>query len=98
MLSATPLSVFLADTLSRISKNVIVVPMMAMTYDHASDTSVMKTVVFFEMSLAIGKIIAMFLSLLVLRFLPDSFAAMFIIAALMTLLYSLVKYEPIKVK
>ena len=98
LLAAGPLSVFLVDTLSRITKDVVVVPMMAMTYDHASETSVMKTVVFFEMSLVAGKIIAILISLLVLNFLPNSFAAMFVIAALMSLLYSLVKYNPVKVK
>ena len=98
LLALTPLAVFLVDTLSRITKNVIIVPMMAMTYDHAGETSVMKTVVFFEMSLVVGKILAILISLAALEFLPNSFAAMFVIAALMALLYSLVKYEPVKVR
>ncbi len=92
------LGVFLVDTLARITKNVVVVPMMAMTYDRASETSVMKTVVFFEMSLVVGKIIAIMLSLAALRVWPDSFAALFILAGVMTLLYALVKYDPIKLK
>lgn len=98
LLATGPLAVFMVDALSRITKNVIVVPMMAMTYDHAGATSVMKTVVFFEMSLVVGKIAAILISLAALRFLPNSFAAMFIIAALMTMLYSLVKFNPVKVK
>ena len=98
LLATGPLAVFLVDTLSRITKDVVVVPMMAMTYDHASETSVMKTVVFFEMSLVVGKILAILISLVALEFLPNSFAAMFVIAALMALLYSLVKYEPVKVR
>jgi len=68
-----------------------------MTYDRANDTSVMKTVVFFEMALIVGKIIAIVLSLAVIALLQDSFIALFLIGALMTLLYSLIKFEPIKV-
>ena len=98
LLVSGPLAIFLVDTLSRLTKDVVVVPMMAMTYDQASATSVMKTVVFFEMSLVVGKIIAILISLAALKFLPNSFAAMFVIAAGMSLLYSLVKYEPIKVR
>lgn len=98
LLVSGPLAVFLIDTLSRITKNVVVVPMMAMTYDRASETSVMKTVVFFEMSLVVGKIIAIVFSLLALKYLTNSFNALFAIAAMMSLLYALVKYEPIKVK
>lgn len=88
--------VFLTDALGRTTKNVVVVPMMAETYDHANETSIMKTVMFFEMSLIVGKILAILVSLAALSFYPGSFAALFVIAALMTLLYSLVRYEPIK--
>ena len=89
---------FLIDTLSRISKTVIVVPMMAMTYQRANETSVMKTVVFFEMSLVVGKILAIVLGILALRYIGNSYGALFVLAGLMTLLYSLIKYEPIKVR
>jgi len=97
MLVSGPLGVFLGDALSRTTNNVIVVPVLAMTYDRANDTSVMKTVVFFEMALIVGKIIAIVLSLAVIALLQDSFIALFLIGALMTLLYSLIKFEPIKV-
>lgn len=90
------LGVFLVDALSRITKNVIVVPLMAMTYERAGETSVMKTVIFFEMSLIVGKILAIILALIVLAFDPNSFAALFVIGGLMTLLYTLIKYEPIR--
>jgi MFS family permease len=92
------LGVFLVDSLGRTSKNVIVVPMMAMTYERAGDTSVMKTVIFFEQALIIGKISAILLSIIALWIIPNSFALLFIIGALMTLLFSLIKYEPIKIK
>jgi len=91
------LGVFLVDSLSRITKNVIVIPMMAMTYERAGGTSVMKTMMFFEMSLIVGKLLAMVFALLALWLIPNSFLALFVLGALMTLLYSLVKYEPIKI-
>ncbi len=91
------LGVFLVDTLSRITKNVIIIPMMAMTYDRASETSVMKTIIFFEQALVVGKILSIILALAILVFYPGSFGAIFILGALMTLLYSLIKYEPIKI-
>jgi len=92
------LGVFLVDSLSRITKNVIVVPMMAMTYQRASETSVMKTIIFFEQSLIVGKLIAIILSLVLLSFVPNSFTIMFVIGALMTLFYSLIAYEPIHLR
>jgi hypothetical protein len=75
---------------------VVVVPMMSMTYEHASETSVMKTVVFFEMSLVAGKILAIVSALAILYFAPKSFAALFVLAGVMSLLYSLVKYKPVR--
>jgi len=92
------LGVFLVDALSRITKNVIIVPMMAMTYQRASETSVMKTIIFFEQALIIGKLLAIIFSLILLSFVPNSFAVMFTLGALMTLLYSLIKYDPIRLQ
>ncbi|MBI1961221.1 MAG: MFS transporter [Candidatus Sungbacteria bacterium] len=88
--------VFATDALGRTAKNVVVVPMMAEIYDHANQTSIMKTVIFFEMSLIVGKILAILAALAAFRWFPESFTALFVIAALMTLLYSLIKYEPVK--
>ena len=96
ILVRTALGVFVTDALGRTTKNVVVVPMMAETYDHANETSIMKTVIFFEMSLVVGKILAIAISLGVLYVFPGSFGALFVIAALMTLLYSLIKYEPVR--
>lgn len=79
--------VFLVDSLSRISKNVIHVPLMAITYERARASSVMKTIVFFQMSLVVGKILASVLVILLLIIFPGSFAPAFIAAGLFTLLY-----------
>ncbi len=96
LLAKGVMGVFLVDSLARITKNVVIVPMMAMTYDHANETSVMKTIVFFEMSLVVGKILSMLISLIVLRFVPGSFPALFVLGGSMSILYSLIKYEAIK--
>jgi len=98
ILAKGTLGIFLVDSVGKISKNVVTVPIMAMTYDRANETSVMKTMVFFEQALIIGKLLAIFLSLFALSFFTDSFTALFIIAALMSLLYSLVKFDKIKLK
>ena len=83
--------VFATDALGRAAKNVVVVPLLAETYDHANQTSIMKTVIFFEMSLIVGKILAILAALAAFRWFPESFTALFILAALMTPLYSLIK-------
>lgn len=43
------------DIFSRVSKGVLAIPMMSGLYEHATRTAVVKTVVFFEMALTIGK-------------------------------------------
>lgn len=96
MLVTGSLGVFLVDSLSRISKNVIVIPMMAMTYQQASESSVMKTMIFFEMSLIVGKIIAIAIALFAIWVIPQSFAPLFLIAAAMTPLYGLIRFSPVK--
>jgi len=81
--------VFLVDSYSRVTKQVVVIPFMAKTYEKAQDTSVMKSIVFFEMSLVVGKIMAILLSLLLLQIFTPGWNALFILAGLFTLLYSL---------
>ncbi len=86
------LGVFFIDTLSRLSKNVIAVPLTAITYDRAKSRSIMGTVVFFEMSLVVGKFIAILLIYIALFFIADqvfAFKLTFILAGGMSLLYLL---------
>ena len=75
------------DTYQKISKQAIVIPFVATTYREAQDTSVMGTVVFFEMSLVLGKIIAMILALILLQFFVPGWNVLFILAGVMTLFY-----------
>ena len=92
------LGVFMVDTLARVSKYVVDVPLLAMIYEYAGDTSVMKTMMFLEMTLVIAKIAVMVLSLIVLMFVAESFVAIFVISALMSLLYPLAKYDPVRIR
>ncbi|MBT4349341.1 MFS transporter [bacterium] len=84
--------VFFVDTMSRLAKNVIVVPLTAITYERAKSKKIMQTIVFFEMSLVIGKLIAIIIIYAALFFVADeiiAFKLTFILAGCMSLLYML---------
>ena len=84
--------VFFVDTLSRLAKNVVAVPLTAITYDRAKSRTVMGTIVFFEMSLVVGKLLAILLIYIALFFIGDeafAFKLTFILAGGMSLLYLL---------
>ncbi|PWB38602.1 MAG: hypothetical protein C3F02_02720 [Parcubacteria group bacterium] len=94
----TTVGVFFVDSLSRLGKNVVTIPMTAITYENAKDLQadkhhhLMSGVVFFEMSLVIGKLFAI-LVIYGLLFLVSAdiiaFKLTFILAGGMTLLYML---------
>ncbi|MFA6422276.1 MAG: MFS transporter [Candidatus Buchananbacteria bacterium] len=79
--------VFAIDTYSRITKQSVAVPMLAQIYKKARHTSVMEGVVYFEMALVVGKIIAIVLSLILIMIFGASWNAIFILGGLMSLLY-----------
>jgi MFS family permease len=85
------LGVFFVDTMSRLSKNMVMVPLTTITYERAKEKhGVMSGVIFFEMSLVIGKILAMLIILALLFFIGDEVFVMklaFILAGIMSLLY-----------
>jgi len=90
--------IFFVDTLSRLGKNIISVPLIAITYEKAKERetneerAVMSRVLFFEMSLVIGKLIAMVIIFMLTYFILDealAFKITFILAGAMTLLYML---------
>lgn len=83
------LGVFLVDSYARVSRQIIAIPFTAATYKKARDTDVMTGVVFFEMSLVVGKIVTMILALLLLMVFAPGWNAMFVLGGLMTLLYLL---------
>lgn len=91
LLTRSPFGILTADTFSRIGKNALSVPLTAITYQAARERGVVKNVVFFEMSLVVGKIVAMIGVLVVLALVPPAFQwqAIFALAGVFTLLYSL---------
>jgi len=96
---ANRVGVFFVDTLSRLSRNTVAIPLMAITYEKAKEITntgnhkyVMSRVVFFEMSLVIGKILAMLLIFLISSLVVDeimAFKLIFVLAGGMSLLYLL---------
>ena len=48
--------VFLVDFFSRTSRNILMLPLLSGLYEYASKTAVVRTVIFFEMSLTVGKL------------------------------------------
>jgi MFS family permease len=76
------------DALSRTTKDMVFVPISAVTYERAESSHIMPYVVFFEQSLSIGKLAACLLGIILFT-ITGSFIALFILAALFTLLYLL---------
>lgn len=92
------LGVFFVDSLSRLSRETLMVPMVSLTYEKAKEAKddqhhhLMSTIIFFEMSLVIGKILAMLFIFLLASFLFSEilvFKLSFILAGAMALLYLL---------
>lgn len=90
--------VFFVDSMSRLGKNTIAVPLTAITYEKAKETGmdkrsqVMDKILFFEMGLVIGKLFAILLIYLALFFVADqimAFKITFVLAGAMSLLYML---------
>ncbi len=93
LLSRTTLGVIFLDTYSRVAKNSVALPVTASIYHDAHDGSVMGTIVFFEMSLVIGKILAIMGCLLILAVFSPGFNALFVLGAVFTLFYLLFRLK-----
>lgn len=93
LVSRTPLGIIFLDTYSRVAKNTVALPITASVYHDAQDVSVMGTIVFFEMSLVIGKILAILGCMIILSIFTPGFNAMFILGAAFTLFYFLFKLK-----
>jgi len=90
--------VFFVDTLSRLGKNIISVPLIALTYEKAKEQEankervIMSRVLFFEMALIVGKLLAIIIIFILTYFIADealAFKITFILGGAMTLLYML---------
>lgn len=82
-------SILLVDFFSRTSKHVLALPMLSGLYEYATTTSVVRTVIFFEMSLALGKLIAAVLLALLFAISPANWHAAFVLGGAFSLLYLL---------
>lgn len=91
-----PLTAFAADSLSRVGRNAVHVPWMARTFHLAQHTGVMRTIIFLEMALTLGKLLAALLALGLFWWLPEASAmnAVFLLAAFFTMLYLLFVPNP----
>ncbi len=85
-IATSVMSVFVIDSLSRASKEIDFIPISTLTYLRAEATHVVPYAVFFEQSLAIGKLIACILGIILFS-LTGSFMVLFILAAVFSLLY-----------
>ncbi len=88
--ASTTAHVFLIDSLSRISKNMIYVPLTAITYFRARKYNIMNSVLFFEMGLVLGKLVALVGTIIVISIfgLDIGFLFAFLLAGSMSLLYN----------
>lgn len=77
---------FASDSMARVSKNVYFIPLSTVTYERAEASSILPYVVFFEQSLAIGKMLTALIGAGIFA-LTGSFALLFLFAAAVSLLY-----------
>ena len=82
-------TLFAIDSVSRVGKEMVFIPLSTVTYERAESSHIMPYVVFFEQSLAIGKLLAVLLGVIVFA-LTGSFLAVFILAGFFSLLYMLI--------
>jgi len=79
---------FLVDSYYQVAKNMVNVPMVADRYDVARGDTVMEEVVFFEMALSAGKLVAALLAALMLATLDRPWTFIFAMGAAFTVLYT----------
>ncbi|MBI5529961.1 MAG: MFS transporter [Candidatus Doudnabacteria bacterium] len=84
--SGTFVTAFASDSASKAAKETLFIPLSTLTYLRAEATHIVPYAVFFEQSLAIGKLSACLIGALLFSF-TGSFVVLFIIAAIYSLLY-----------
>ena len=85
----SPFAVFITDALSRTTKSLVFIPVSTITYERAEQTHIMPFIIGFEQVLAIGKLIAALLGIIVF-IATGSFVALFILGAIFSLFYFLI--------
>lgn len=79
--------ILLSATSGRVVRNAVFIPICTLTYERAEASDILPYVVFFEQSLAIGKFLTALIAALLFVATGGSFAVLFILAAVLTLLY-----------
>ncbi len=85
----SPFAVFIADALSRTTKSLVFIPTSALTYERAEQTHIMPYVIGVEQVLAIGKMLAAIVGIIIFSA-TGSFVALFIAGAIFSLFYFLI--------
>jgi MFS family permease len=83
-------SAFAMDSFSRTAKDIVFIPLSTLTYLRAEASHILPYVVFFEQSLAVGKMLACLLGILIFTLLgggPVAFIGLFILAGVFSFLY-----------
>jgi MFS family permease len=83
--------VFALDSTSRIAKETLIVPLVATTYNNAKKMGVLTYMVFYEQSIAVAKFVTALLLLLILQFVTTPWTVIFMVAAVFSLFYMLLK-------
>lgn len=83
-------SVFFSDAFHRVARTFVGIPLVAYLYDDARRGDAIASVVFFEMALSLGKILAAVLCIVFIALFPNPWLAIFALAAAFSLLYALV--------
>jgi len=79
------------DTVSRFSKEMVYVPLMAMTYGKAKQLGVFSYIVFHEQSVGVAKFLAALLIFIILHFVSSPWLIIFVMAGIFSLFYMFMK-------
>lgn len=82
-----PFGIMLLDAFARTTKQAVNIPLTAVTYAEAQSSSVMTTVVHFELSLVVGKILMILLTLVAIALVGLNWPLIFFISGALSLLY-----------
>ena len=82
-------AVLVTDFFSRTTRYLFALPFFSGLYKHATEHSIVRTVLFFEMSLIIGKMIVALILAVLFYYFPEKWNIAFVVAVLFSLLYFL---------
>ena len=83
-----PLGVLSGDFFYRVSKSLLGVPLAAVVYERAGKGPLLERIAVYEMGIFFGKAMTMLFGIGLALLLPGNYAAFFVLAALLSLLYS----------